>query len=172
MTKSSSIAESINWEDLIRMAVVAVSYGLRRTETPRDFESSTSPSDKAYPPVMMIARTPCSTAGSWIVGRSPQTTMSFSAGKRSIRSVNPPALMAPTITMSSSCCSGSIEYWKEPPRISRTLPKLVRTVRVLSGSASSRKIRSISCSSDRIPTTFRSSSTTGMARTSWPFIRW
>ena len=111
-------------------------------------------------------------AGSWMVGRSPQTTISRSAGNCCIRSVKPSALMAPTITSSSSRCSGWMACWNVPPSTLQIFWRQVATVRERMGSSSLWKNRSIRCSTESTPTTLRDESITGIARRSDCFIRW
>ena len=92
----------MNCADFNRSVVLTVSKGLSTTATPLARASSASPLDSRKPPVITSARTPRSMAGSWIVGRSPQTTTSRVAGYDSIRAVNPSALIAPTMSSNSS----------------------------------------------------------------------
>ena len=172
VTKSVSTTGSMKFDDLIRRVVLTVSNGLMITDTRRSLASSTSPDESLKPPVSTSALTPCSIAGSWIVGRSPQTTISRSAGYCCIRSVNPSALIAPTITRSSSRCCGSRTCWKLPPSTSWIFWRQVVTVRDLIESPSSWKNRSMRFKTERTPTTFRSLPTTGIARRSARCIRW
>ena len=134
---SRATTGSMNCDDLSRSVVFTVSKGLVISDTPRSFASSTKPLDTLKPPVITIARTPRSIAGSWIVGRSPQTTISRSLGYRCIRSVKPSALIAPTITSSSSRRSGSTACRSVPPSTSHIFWRLDDTVRASVTSAAS-----------------------------------
>jgi len=112
-----------------------------------------SPGLRSKPPVITSPRTPCSMAGSWIVGLSPQTTRTRSLSNCCILAVKPSELMAPTITRSSSLRSGSTSCWKEPPRDSVIFLRFVVTVLDFIGSPSSRKRSSIRSRTERTPTT-------------------
>ena len=165
VTMSRSTTGSMNWADLIRSVVFTVSNGLEITDTFFAFAISTTSEASGKPPVITTARTPASIAGSWIDGRSPHTTTSRSRGYRCMRSVNPSALIAPTITSSSSERSGSTRLRNSPPSTSQIFCRLVVTARAFVESAASTKKSSIIVRIESTPTT-RRPSTTGIARRS------